>query len=64
MRIIELYPDVMKKGVIILMAMLMATIGGYAFDRKSEITKLRQELSQTQNAKDSIEILYNIFDLS
>ncbi|MDE6338168.1 MAG: ATP-binding protein [Muribaculaceae bacterium] len=54
----------MKKGVIILMAMLLAALGGYALDRKSEIAKLRRELSQTQNPKDSIEILYNIFDLS
>lgn len=45
--------------------MLLSTVfGGYSLDRKSEIVNLRQKLSQTQSPKDSIEILYNIFDLS
>ena len=55
----------MKKGVIVLMAMLLATaFGSYAIDHNAEIAKFREKLSKTDNANDSIEILYNIFDLS
>lgn len=55
----------MKKALLILIAiMTLACAGECAIDKKAEIASLRDKLSGITSRSDSIEILYDIFDLS
>lgn len=55
----------MKKGIMILAAMMLATaLSVFARDNKAEIASLRKDLSDAGSGKDSIKILYDIFDLT
>ena len=55
-----------KVTISLLFTLVFAQLSGFASVNRKEaaITKLRQELSQTDSRKDSIKILYDIFDLS
>lgn len=55
----------MKKVVLVLVALTLLSLTSNATpDKKAIIEKLRQELAKTDTHKDSIRILYDIFDLS
>lgn len=55
----------MKKGKLILMAMMLTmALSAMARDNNEEIASQRQKLSEAATAKDSLKILYDIFDLS
>ena len=55
----------MKRSIFLLVALIcMSTVSMAAIDKKAEIARLRGKLSQTTSRKDSIKILYDIFDLS
>lgn len=55
----------MKRSIFLLVALIcMSSVSMAAIDKKAEIARLRGKLSQTTSRKDSIKILYDIFDLS
>jgi len=55
----------MKKVISLLLTLIFFSVQGYAvLDKKAEVAKLRQKLSETDSPRDSIKILYDIFDLS
>lgn len=55
----------MKKYILVLIALTLLSLTSNATpEKKAIIEKLRQELAKTNSHKDSIKILYDIFDLS
>ena len=55
----------MKRSIFLLVALLcLSSVSVSALDKNAEIARLRGKLSQTTTRKDSIKILYDIFDLS
>ncbi|MDE7116440.1 MAG: hypothetical protein K2O56_08445, partial [Muribaculaceae bacterium] len=55
----------MKKVILLLFTLLMVPVAVYSTpEKRAKIASLREELATTKTHKDSIKILYDIFDLS
>lgn len=62
---IPIHSFFMKRFILVLIALTLLSLTSNATpEKKAKIEKLRQELAETDTHKDSIKILYDIFDLS